>query len=307
MMRAYTPTDLPAMQHLLQTFPNPREIYPTAAELPELLNPAASKIPTEAVVWETDSDLLGFAAVSPYNNLHFHFRPDTLTPDREQTMIAWAVACIARRIAPGGEPQTLDASARDDDPAKAAFLQRHGFIEGDQQVLSMTYSLLDPFPDPQLPPGFTLRPLAGPAEVPAYVDAHRAAYGTEYMTVEHRLDIMRATYYRPDLDLVITAPDGTIAAFCVCSIHDDQTQPTGPREGEIGIVGSRPEFRGQGLARAAVLAGMHALKRLGIQTAALTVGNWNHAAVRLYQSLGFQTRWALHWYAKPVTETNHAP
>ena len=35
----------------------------------------------------------------------------------------------------------------------------------------------------QMPGGITIRPLAGPAEVPAYVAAHRATFESEAMTV----------------------------------------------------------------------------------------------------------------------------
>lgn len=297
-------TDLAAMQDLLLTVPNPFEPYPTAADLPEMLNPIISDTPANTVVWqEAGGQLVGFAIVSQYNNLRFHFRPGSLTTDVEQEMMAWAMARMRLRAAEqtGGEPVTLDATARDDDAAKVALLERHGFVPTDVQTFYMARSLHEPFPEPQLPPGFVLRPLAGESEVGAYVAAHRAAYGTANMTVEERLAIMQAPHYRADLDLVAMAPDGTLATFCVCSIDEAENERTWRKEGEIAIVGTRPAFRRRGLGRAMVLAGMAALKEQGMDTATLGVASSNTAALRVYQAIGFQIRFGKRWYTKPVS------
>jgi hypothetical protein len=48
---------------------------------------------------------------------------------------------------------------------------------------------------------------------------HRAAFGTEYLTVEERLATMREPEYDPELDLLAVAPDGRLAAYCMCFIR----------------------------------------------------------------------------------------
>jgi mycothiol synthase len=295
--------DLAAMQDLLSTTPNPFEPHPTAADLPEMLNPTVSDTPANTAVWEDASGvLLGFAIVSQYNNLHFHFRPGSLTKDAEQEMMDWAIARMRLRMREqrNGEPLTLDASARDDDAAKVAFLERHGFVPTDIQTVYMLRSLHEPFPEPQLPPGFVLRPLAGEREVETYVTAHRAAYGTEQMTVELRLAIIQEPYYRPELDLVAIAPDGTLAAFCLCSIDEAENEHSEQDEGRIDIVGTRPEFRNQGLGRAMVLAGMRALKEQGMDIATLSTLSSNTGAIGVYQVIGFQRRFGKRWYEKVI-------
>lgn len=47
------------------------------------------------------------------------------------------------------------------------------------------------------------------------VAVHRNAFAPSRMTVEKYRRIMNAPTYRPDLDLVVVAPDGTFAAFCI--------------------------------------------------------------------------------------------
>ncbi|MBU1751888.1 MAG: hypothetical protein KKA73_29775, partial [Chloroflexi bacterium] len=215
--RPYRAADQAAMQALLRAFPSPFESYPSADELPELLGP----LDPDVLLWDRDGELAGFAFVDKYNNLIHRFRPGDLTDAIEQELMAWAVERIRARRA-GDDAITLDASAHSDDAAKLAFLRRHGFGLTDVQSLFMARSLTEPFPAPQLPPGFSLRPLAGEDEVAAYVAVHRAAYGTTHMTVEERLTIMHEPAYRPDLDLVAVAPAprGALAAFCICFIDE---------------------------------------------------------------------------------------
>lgn len=86
----------------------------------------------------------------------------------------------------------------------------------------------------------------------AYVTAHRLAYGTEMMTKEMRLAIMRQPCYKPDLDLVVEAPQKSLAAFCVGSNYEEENIEEGFHEGEISIVGVHPDYRRCGLRKAAV-------------------------------------------------------
>lgn len=278
-------SDLLAMQSLLRTFPSRFDSYPTADDLTETLIPDADN----TVVWRSaEGDVAGFAVVSPYLNLHHHFQPGALTTAIEDELMDWAVARV-RAVAQDQQEMVLGAHACDEDTAKTTFLTRHGFVPSADVVLTMHHPLDDSIPEPALPAGWTLRPLRGASEIAAYVVAHQAAYGTQKMTAELRSSILDNPRYRPDLDLVAISPDGTLVAFCVCSIDDLLNQQTGRKEGEIGIVGTRPEFRGQGLGRAMVLAGLRALKAQGMDTATLSVGNWNTAALGLYQALGFRT------------------
>lgn len=294
-------SDLAAMQALLRTAPNPFEHYPSAAELPEMLDPTVSDTPNNTLLWEdTDGELAGFVIVSQYRNLHYHFRSGVSTSDLEEELMGWAVERVRLMAIGDTGPVTLDAAARDDDILKKSLLQRHGFMPSDDITVRMSCSLAQPLPQPQLPLGFTLRPLAGEDEVPAYVAAHRAAYGTENMTVELRLSIMRQPHYRPELDLVAVAPDGTLAAFCVCSKDDMENEREGSSEGEIAIVGTHPAFREQGLGRATVLAGMHALQQHGLDTAFLTVAGDNAPAIHVYTTVGFRPDWQIRWFAKQL-------
>ena len=93
-----------------------------------------------------------------------------------------------------------------------------------------------------MPSGFTLRPLAGEAEVEAYVDLHRSVFETRNMTAEWRLRTLRQPDYVPDLDLVVAAPDGRLAAFCVGWLN---RSPGLSPVGQIEPLGCRKDYGGE--------------------------------------------------------------
>jgi ribosomal protein S18 acetylase RimI-like enzyme len=164
----------------------------------------------------------------------------------------------------------------------------------------MARPLLEPIAAPSLPTGFTIRPLAGEAEVAARVALHRAAYRTHNMTVEEYLSDMQSSEYDPTLDLVAVAEDGRLAAFCTCSISAAENKITERRVGYTDPIGTHPDFQRQGLARAILLAGMRLLRERGMATAVLGTKSQNSAMVKTAESVGFTTQWSKVWLEKPL-------
>lgn len=294
--------DLTAMQGLLLGDPDPFHNYPTLADLPELLSSSQPDVAANTVVWEGETGrIVGFATVHPrYDNLYWHIRPGTLLASIGDGLIAWAIGRRLETIEAGDVP-TLDVASREDDAERITFLRRHGFAPTEDLTLTMERALAAPVPGPEAPEGYEIRQLRGESEVEAYVALHRAAFGTENMTVAERLEIMRQPTYLPEGDLVLTTPDGELVAFYVCSLDREANERENVREGEIGIVGTHPAFRGRRLGRTMVLAGIRALREQGVETATLGVDGANVAARRVYDSVGFRVRRATRWYRKALT------
>ncbi|TCO24575.1 mycothiol synthase [Kribbella steppae] len=81
-----------------------------------------------------------------------------------------------------------------------------------------------------------------------------------------------------------------IAAYALAYEHPVDTEKTGIREVWIGQVGARREYRGRGVARAAMSAVLRAGQTNGYQRAGLGVDADNPTgASRLYESLGFSS------------------
>jgi len=79
--------------------------------------------------------------------------------------------------------------------------------------------------------------------------------------------------------------DGKLAGFCWTKLHPDHQPPLG----EIYVLAVDPGFRGLGLGRSLVLAGLHHLSGMGIGLAMLYVDADNAGALALYEDLGFTT------------------
>nr|MCH9796210.1 GNAT family N-acetyltransferase [Actinomycetes bacterium] len=60
--------------------------------------------------------------------------------------------------------------------------------------------------------------------------------------------------------------------------------------GEVYVLAVAPPWRGSGLGRALTLAGLHHLRRRGLDQVMLYVDASNLPAIRLYEGLGF-VRW----------------
>lgn len=157
--------------------------------------------------------------------------------------------------------------------------------------------LSDPIPTPQLPEGFSIRSFREAAEMDEWVALHRAAFGTQNMTAEHRRDWMQASGYTRALDLVAVAPDGTLAAYVYYSVHPEENDLSGNKTGRVDSAGTFPIYQRMGLSRALILAGLPVLKACGMETASLTTDSYNVAMQRAAYQAGFRQTGKILYYA----------
>ena len=88
--------------------------------------------------------------------------------------------------------------------------------------------------------------------------------------------------------------DGQVAAYTVYWL-DEQN-----RDGHLEPVGTRPEFRQNGLARAVITHAMARMQALGMTRVTLNHDAENVAAKRLYESLGFVHTDTTYGFRRPV-------
>jgi predicted N-acetyltransferase YhbS len=102
--------------------------------------------------------------------------------------------------------------------------------------------------------------------------------------------------YRNGLDLVITAPDGTIA--CFCTIRYDEKNKIGTFE----PVACHPDHKRKGLCKAIMLEGLKRARDLGanIVTVQTSDPRRNLPANKLYESVGFRKAGDLYFWRKKV-------
>jgi mycothiol synthase len=75
---------------------------------------------------------------------------------------------------------------------------------------------------------------------------------------------------------------------------------TNGRKGQIFMLGVDPDYRGRGIGKGVLLAGLSYLKSKGFQVAELTVDSRNQAACTLYRSVGFRVWASSLWYEKAI-------
>jgi mycothiol synthase len=199
--------------------------------------------------------------------LHPNFR----TRERYLMVRQWGLQRLEERAKLQNESQyEVWEEAADDDPETMRFLEREEYERQDMYFHHYSRSLSESVPAPVLPAGFTIRPIEGLAEAALRAALQRDAFlpngsKTYEEGTLRQVAIMHMPHYDPQLDLMVIAPDGMPAAGCVCWVDPMN---------HIGLfepVGTRPQFRRQGLATALMLGGLQRLRERGMRTA-LVIG-----------------------------------
>ncbi len=210
----------------------------------------------------------------------------------EDEMLAWAEQ---RRAAETDEPPTLTAWPFDSDAARIATMQRRGYLRGSQFFFYHIRDLENIPTEVLLPEGYAIRNVQGEADIEARVAVHRAAFAPSRMSVEKHRRVMSLPTYRSNLDLVVVAPDGSFAAYCI--VWYDAAN----RAGTFEPVGCHPDHWRQGLGKAVMHEGLRRLKALGAQVANVSSHD-EPAAVALYHAVGFRVIDRNYGWQKTVRE-----
>jgi ribosomal protein S18 acetylase RimI-like enzyme len=164
-------------------------------------------------------------------------------------------------------------------------LRQRGYSKSGEAEHQWRRRLDSPIAPVPLAPGYTIRSLGDGLELleRCYASGLGFHEGDIHIAVENRTDptwyrnIQTAPLYRRDLDLVVIAPDGSIASFCTIWF-DDVT-----RSGYFEPVATVPAQQRRGLGKALMTEGLRRLQRMGAATA--FVGGYSPAANALYQSV----------------------
>ncbi|MFI9547451.1 GNAT family N-acetyltransferase [Streptomyces sp. NPDC052016] len=136
---------------------------------------------------------------------------------------------------------------------------------------------------PVLPDGFRFR-TADEAGPKAAVQAHVDAWAPSTYRLEGYQGVRRTAPYRGDLHILVEAPDGTMASSTIMWLDEAN------RTAEFEPVGTHPDYRRRGLARAMLLHGMRLARAAGAtrMTVACLGAPGHHQARELYYSVGFR-------------------
>ena len=232
-------------------------------------------------LWEmADSRLIGAIHADGEGDAHLQLHPNFRALEAE--MVAWAEEQLAAPT-PAGARQ-LAIFVYDYDGARQQLLKNRGYTQmadgGVIRRLRLSEWTLAPI---TLAAPYRLGTTA-PADLAncqRVADLLNAAFNRNFHTaLEFQNFTRHAPCFRPDLDLVAVAPDGSFAAY-VGIAYDEAN-----RHAVFEPVCTHPDHRRHGLASMLMAEGLHRLKALGAADVSVETGDMIPAN-RLYDSMGF--------------------
>jgi len=209
----------------------------------------------------------------------------------EGEVVEWIVEHCAS-LKSSGEELKVSIVALEGNPAREAALREHGFERGKVYGIFRLRAVDAPIPDFRLPKGYVIRSVWPDEDFDRIAAAVRVVFGHgEWFTREVLEGLSRASFYREDLDLVAVAPNGDIASFCTFRM-DPQSRVT-----ELEPMGTLPEYRRKGLAKAILIEGFRRLKRYDPTLLYIGGAADTPEANHLYDVTGFNERYDYyHWH-----------
>jgi RimJ/RimL family protein N-acetyltransferase len=225
--------------------------------------------PAAATFWVDDGEPVAAAIITDWGDI---VGADVLAvDDRLRLDVAWPL--LVERLATLGD-RRLEVLVRDDDEALATAVLAAGFVPGDVVGVSCWLDAGDAPGTAALPEGFALRGRDELAGNPHHMIPRNGAQ------VAARL--AECSLYRPDLDLAVVAPDGSVAAYGLFWAD--------PVTG-VGLVEpmrTEDDFQGRGLGRCVLTAGLQRLAAAGCTRCKISYLTDNEASRRLYLGVGFR-------------------
>lgn len=101
-------------------------------------------------------------------------------------------------------------------------------------------------------------------------------------------------------DIIIAGEGDRPIGYCwtLAKAGEKRTETAG--KGRIYMLGVDPDYRGKGMGKQVLLAGLSSLKGKGVKVVELTVDSGNLAARALYRSVGFEVQSSSLWYEREL-------
>jgi mycothiol synthase len=325
--RAYrSEIDLPSMLALKQLCTTPQNVYdrPTTGEMRWLFVPCIESTAhakekqswQEALrgmssedrhraltqrftaLWEdANGQLVACALIAqPGCSLTFQVHPQAQGQGIEAEILAWGLAQTQLIAQARDVSRDLWCRCHEGEQERRHLLEAAGFLPIFEPDLRLVHALAQQVPPVSLPAGFSLKLGIEQEEFGAYQELHQAVFDGTGMGMDYH----ESSAYQPELDLIAVGPTGQLGAFCQCELKQVADRQGERLVGEVGVLGTRPELRSQGLGRALLLRGLGLLQARGATGAYLETSEANEPAQRLFASVGFTHLSTWQWYAKTV-------
>jgi mycothiol synthase len=193
----------------------------------------------------------------------------------------------------------LHANVTDSDRVAKSFLKKHVF-KTVRRYYELHLDLQKNQIGPCDPAPFTTVPLqAGQEHRLTMMQNYffKESWGFNPNTVEevrHEIGICGCSHE----DIILTFDGRQPVGYCWTRVDRDKNALREKKTGRIHMIGVNPKYRGGGLGKITLTAGLCRLKDQGLHIAELTTDSRNTAAKKLYESMGFKRHRVLLWYEK---------
>ena len=267
----------------------------------QFLSQPGCKPEENCFVAELDGSPVGFALIAPELQIGRAVASGGVTERHRNQGIGRSLLEAAIKHVEALGASVLHVQVSSDSAAGRHLLESCGF-----QVVRTYYDMRwdgDQVPPPEPPPGFGIRSFVQGQDEGALTRLQNAAFGDSWGFCPNTVDEVEARLKFKTCDPagVLFVADGQRLAGYNWTFN--ATGPDGSA-GWIAMTGVHPDYRRQGIGRAAVLAGMRYLSGVGVRTIELEVDRENVPAVELYEWAGFrQVRQTL-WYERAFNESS---
>jgi ribosomal protein S18 acetylase RimI-like enzyme len=157
-------------------------------------------------------------------------------------------------------------------------LERAGYVLAHEVILMRRRGRPDT-PEPPLPPGWRWAPLDGALVPQVHAALLEMFRGSPSTTLPPLAEFRRGAFLSPPGWHVLLDGD-RVAGLVRLSVQGTQ--------GEVRVLGRRPEYRGRGLGELLLAHGLRLLADLEVDAVTLEVAATNEGALALYRRLGFE-------------------
>lgn len=242
--------------------------------------------PAMQMFWEDHQGVVGgFVLLSQaYQDASYEILPHLGQGPIAQDIVAWGLHRLRgmAAAAPPSSPYTL--CIRHDHQTFQQLADSLGFQATGEALVQTILDTRAGLPAVPLPAGYQVRSIQ-PGDLaggkPPVLHISSAMYRR----------VQETSLYRDDMHLVVVAPDGRIAAGCICWV--DHMNGIGVFE----PVRTQEGFERRGLARAMMAEGLRRMAACGVRWAKVSHYRHNTAAAALYRAVRFRATFARLVYA----------
>ena len=243
---------------------------------------------SRARLWRDDAGVLRAFCLRYYDTLHLVLDPEADEQALAPRLLDWAAGHWATR---SGQLETAAYAA---DSARASLLERLGFEDQGPLSSLRLYDLARELPPAAFPPGYAVASLAETGAREERIALERAVWNSPSLDELWFKGKSSSPFYSFDWDLLAVSAQNELAAFLLVWIDPRS------RSAEIDPLGTHPDYRSQGIARALVTQAFQRLHAAGVRW--MTIESEPDPEVpanRLYSSLNpLQTHTAHRWVKK---------